>query len=424
MSREASEPIPPPSQPQPLNGLTLKVASGCNILCEYGGEFCFEYPDGPDTWSGLQPGFMSEEVMKQTAAWLGEYASAQNLNKVSVVLHGGEPLRWGTARIDECAKTFRETLAPREVQFGIQTNGTLLATMQASDILRASKKREKKEPATTIMEVLQKYDFRIGVSLDGDQAANDRHRLDFAGQSTYGKVLEGINLLQKTRLRWGLLAVIDLANDPLETYDALTAHKPPLGIDFILPLGNHDNPPPGRDKSDATPYGDWLGRVWERYIHAATTMPFSVRKFDSLTHQLQGNETLTEVFGNPEPRQLFVRPNGGIYGLDTYTYMGAETSALGMNVFDHSLAEAAIQQLELRQKLGQASLASACQSCVLAEICASGYPPHRFSAQNNYDNPSVYCRDFQMLIPHIRASLLKYVDLPPLRAPDGSAELL
>lgn len=415
MSKEIGGPVEPFAQAPPLTGVTLKVASNCNIQCRYSEEYCYEYPEGPDTWSGLQPAFMSEPVVSQTAKRLGEYAADKGLDTVSVVLHGGEPLRWGASRIDECAKIFQETLAPCKVQFGIQTNGMLLKD-------RREERRGKAAPR--IIDVLQKYDFRIGVSLDGDRAANDRHRRDFAGQSTYDRTLEGIKVLQTTRLRWGLLAVIDLANDPLETYNELIAHKPPRGIDFILPLGNHDNPPPGRDDSDATPYADWLGRIWEHYLKTATTMPLSIEKFDSLTHQLRGNETLSEAFGNPLPRQAFIRPNGDAHGNDTFTYMGATTSELGKNVFDHSLEEVANRQLEVRQKLGQASLAPTCQSCVVAKICGGGYAPHRFGLQNDYNNPSVYCNDLRRLILDMRGSLQKYIELPPLRAPNGSVELV
>lgn len=404
MSTEISGPIESPALSVPLDGITVKVDSRCNILCHYSEGYCYEFPDGRDTWSELQPAFMSEPVARKTAERLAEYADLHSLDKVSVALHGGEPLRLGAKKIDQFAKIFRKTLASRQVHFGIQTNGMLLNTR--------------------IIDVLQKYDFRVGVSLDGDQAANDRHRLDLAGQSTYNRVLEGIKLLKRTNLSWGLLAVIDLVNDPLETYHHLTALKPPRGIDFLLPLGNWDNPPPHRDGSDAAPYGKWLAEAWDLYLHTATAMPRSVEKFDALINLLRGKETLNEAFGNPEPRRLFVRPGGGLYSLDTLTIAGVDASELGKNVFDHTLEEAAKRQLELRQKLGQASLAPKCQSCVVAKACGGGYWPHRFSRENNFDNPSVYCSDWKWLIPYMRASLQKYIELPKLMAPDGSSELL
>lgn len=388
----------------PVDGVVAKVDSLCNILCRYSEGYCYEFPDGRDTWSGLQPTFMSEPVASKTAERLAEHADLHDLDKVSVALHGGEPLRLGAEKIDKFAKIFREALAPRKVHFGMQTNGMLLTTR--------------------IVNVLRKYDFQVGVSLDGDQAANDRHRLDLVGQSTYNRVLEGIKLLQKSNLSWGLLAVIDLVNDPMETYKHLISFKPPRGIDFLLPLGNWDNPPPHRDGSDAAPYGKWLGEAWDDYLNTATTMPRSVEKFDALINLLRGKETLNEAFGNPEPRRLFVRPNGGLYTLDTLTIAGVDASELGMNVFDHTLEEAAKRQLKLRQQLGQASLAPKCQSCVLAKVCGGGHWPHRFSQENNFNNPSVYCSDWKWLIPYMRASLQKYIDLPKLVAPDGSAELL
>jgi len=48
--------------------------------------------------------------------------------------------------------------------------------------------------------------------------------------------------------------------------------------------------------------------------------------------------------------------------------------------------------------------------------CGGGYLPHRFSKENGYDNPSVYCDDLYAIYEHIESVLENHVYL---KKPDG-----
>jgi uncharacterized protein len=41
--------------------------------------------------------------------------------------------------------------------------------------------------------------------------------------------------------------------------------------------------------------------------------------------------------------------------------------------------------------------------------CGGGYLPHRFSKENGYDNPSVYCDDLYAAFEHIQSALESHV---------------
>ena len=95
-------------------------------------------------------------------------------------------------------------------------------------------------------ELFAEYGVRVGISIDGDQAANDRHRRYANGRSSYAQVIRAIGLLRTDRFRAlyaGLLCTIDIANDPLAVYHALMALRPPR-VDFLLPHATWDEPPP------------------------------------------------------------------------------------------------------------------------------------------------------------------------------------
>jgi uncharacterized protein len=109
--------------------------------------------------------------------------------------------------------------------------------------------------------------IKVGISLDGDRAANDRHRRYADGRSSYDKVIDAIGLLRDPRYRplyAGLLCTIDIANDPVTTYESLLALGPPL-MDFLLPHGTWDNPP-ARPAGKDTAYAEWLIAVFDRWI--------------------------------------------------------------------------------------------------------------------------------------------------------------
>jgi uncharacterized protein len=41
--------------------------------------------------------------------------------------------------------------------------------------------------------------------------------------------------------------------------------------------------------------------------------------------------------------------------------------------------------------------------------CGGGYLPHRFSKQNNYDNPSVYCDDLYSMLENMQSVLERHL---------------
>ena len=70
------------------------------------------------------------------------------------------------------------------------------------------------------------YGVRVGVSLDGDRTANDRHRRFADGRSSHKQAMRALALLRRPDYRHlyaGILCTVDVANDPITVYEAVLA---------------------------------------------------------------------------------------------------------------------------------------------------------------------------------------------------------
>src|ERR1700691_3034472 len=99
MMAEQLQPMPgsAPSGTQraaPFTAALLKVASRCNLDCDY----CYVYKHADQSWRD-QPHFMSNATLEQFARRLREYLDLHNLPDFSITFHGGEPLLFGGERL-------------------------------------------------------------------------------------------------------------------------------------------------------------------------------------------------------------------------------------------------------------------------------------------------------------------------------------
>ncbi|MCX4785436.1 FxsB family radical SAM/SPASM domain protein [Streptomyces sp. NBC_01221] len=366
----------------PFRTFILKVANRCNIDCDY----CYVFNSKDQAWRRL-PARMSVDLARATARRIGEHVTAHNLRTVHVVLHGGEPLLAGPRHMADLLSAVREGVpAATAIHFELQTNGTLLT-----------------EPW---LDLFDQYEVVVGVSLDGPPDANDRHRLTHASRSSTGSAVRGVELLRsRPHLFAGLLAVVDLANDPVEVHDYLAAFGPPT-IDFGLPHGTHDEPP--RRNDPAVPeYGQWMSRVYDAWL-ARPEYQHSVRMLEDIVALSSGVRGSVESLGLAPPSSIVIESDGTVEGVDTLRSVEEGASWLGRDVFSRSFDDVLRHPKLLHRQYGRAALAEKCQSCPLVEVCGGGYLPHRFSTSHGYRNPSVYCADLEYLIRHVQDSLQQH----------------
>lgn len=376
-------------RPTPFRQFLLKIHSRCNLACDY----CYMYTMADQTWKH-RPRIMSAALVSVVAQRIAEHARVHALESVRVIFHGGEPLLSGVAPIVDALRKIRAEVDARvRVHSTIQTNGTLLDE--------------------AALAALESVDIQVGVSLDGDVVGHDLHRRYRNGRGSHTEVVRALKLLaDHPRVYGGLLSVVDLASDPVGTYEALLEFSPPT-IDFLLPHHNWANPP-SRPANISAPYAQWLIGVFDRW-YDAPVQETKIRLFAEIIHLLLGGMSETEAVGLTPSSLIIVETDGTIEQSDALKAAYEGASATGLHIARDSFDAALRDPRIAARQLGTAALAPGCQVCPVHTVCGGGLYAHRYQRQTGFRNPSVYCVDLYALITHIRTRLA--ADLGRIREP-------
>jgi uncharacterized protein len=370
---------------RPFHTFLIKIASRCNLNCSY----CYVY-QSPDTSWEWKPKFLSPDMAEQIAARIQEHVTEHGLTDVTIIFHGGEPLLAGLERLRELVAIFSSVIAC-PIQWAMQTNGTLLD-----------------DP---LVGFLFEHSFRIGMSLDGTREHNDRHRLYHGGISSYDDTVRAIKLLKSypnwKRIFGGILFVIDIRNRPADVLGAM-ADLDLHGANLLLPDAHYESPPPHAGAASLV-YGKWLCEffdIWYR-LYPHLVVPY----FEQIIALMLGGVSTAEEIGALSVDLIVVDTNGDMEAVDTLKIVGRDATALGMNVASHSFTKALSHPAIFSRMSGFDALCKACRDCEHLQNCGGGYIPHRFSIENGFINPSVYCDDLKFLFSHIQRALFDNSEL-------------
>jgi uncharacterized protein len=350
----------------------VKIAGRCDLACDH----CYVFEHADQSWRGRST-LMAPDVAASTVDRIAEHAAGHSLSGVKVILHGGEPLLAGVERIRLLVRRLRQALPSScSADVSIQTNGLQLDE--------------------AFCEMFLQEGVGVGISIDGDRSANDRHRRHADGRTSYPELVRAIRLVGSRRYRPifnGLLCTIDLENDPVAVFDALAAFAPPR-VEFLLPHATWVDPPPGARAGEPR-YAEWLMAVHRRW--AERGRPMDVRMFRSVADLIAGRSSRTEAIGLGPADVVVVETDGAIEQADSLKTAFDGAPATGFHVRHHSFDEAAAHPGFLGQPAEAAALSPICQKCPVVRVCGGGLYAHRYNG-SGFSNPTVYCQDLYTLI--------------------------
>ena len=358
-----------------LNTLIMKVATRCNLACTY----CYEYSAGDETWK-QKPKFMKPAIVEKIGERLQEYAESTGVNSIRIVAHGGEPLLLGPAGLDDLLTRLRKASGITQLRLGLQTNGVLITK--------------------AICDVLSKHNVFVGISLDGDEYANNR-RVDHRGRESWSRVADGIDLLKKHAPNsfGGLLCVVDTSTEPENVLRAVCDFDPPQ-LDFLQPFLTHDMA--GSHQSEmAREFGSWMLRAMHAWLAEPRYKHVKIKVFEDAFRAACELPTQTDWFGKRSVSYLVIETDGNIDVLDQLKIIGnrsADYRLIKKTIFDSSLAEAhGIAEALLRSQ-GAMDTPAGCADCQYASICGASHLTSRYSSNSGFSNKSTYCEGLTMLL--------------------------
>jgi uncharacterized protein len=364
---------------QDIDTVLVKTASRCNLNCTY----CYVYNMGDDGWRS-QPKRMTAEVIDAITEQLGRLSHAQ-AHPLSVVMHGGEPLLLGRRMTERLVVGLRKSLRP-DGGIHLQTNGVLLSD-EFLDLFAAND---------------------VGISISYDGPVHDRNRVDLGGRGSHDRVAAAIARLRAhpdgAMLFGGVLAVVDPSSDPAEVYKALKATGAP-GLDFLYRDGNHDTLPFAKTSRESVEYGQWMTRLADCYL--ADPEPPRVRILDDLMRLILGGAGQKEGVGLTEYGIVVIDTDGTVTKNDTLkvAYAGGDRFGAPQNITDGDLLEILERgEFGAYHELQEPS-SPICHACPELNVCGGGMPAHRWSEENGYCNPTIFCADQRLLVRHLRRRL-------------------
>lgn len=342
---------------------------------------------GDESWRA-SPKRLPADVQELVIEQLGALLRAQE-QPFSVVLHGGEPLLLGVARLTSLFAGLRRQLG-LACGISIQTNGVLISS--------------------SLLDVCSKHAVTLSVSLDGPAELHDRHRLDLRGGPSHARVVAGMECLRShadaARLFSGVLAVVDPATDPTEIYRYFKALDVP-SVDFLYRDGNHTALPYGKALVGSDEYGRWMCGILDCYV--ADPSPFRIRMLDDMMRLLLGGTGVKEGVGLTDYGILVIDTDGSIKKNDTLkSSPPGDSFDENWSIRSRSLRDVATSRAFEAYHHTQRPTAPACRACPLLTVCGGGMVTHRYKDGSGYDNPTVFCVDQQRLIARMEKHLATF----------------
>ena len=248
----------------------------------------------------------------------------------------------------------------------------------------------------------------VAISIDGPAHIHDAHRLTFQGTGTHAAVERAARLLVSRDIGVSALAVCNPAHSPAEYFDFFAS----CGIanyDIMIPDATFGEKPPS--------IASFYKGLFDLWLNANRHQPtVSIRIVTDMVSALLGNGSPTEGVGYKPVELCTVMTDGTVEAHDVLRIAGDGTTQTTFNIFDHALDDVRSEHRWKAARDASIHLCAKCQQCRFMNACGGGYLPHRFSKENGYDNPSVYCDDLYAIYEHIESVLENHVYL---KKPDG-----
>ena len=353
------------------------VSEDCNLACDY----CYY-----STCRGRPPPRHKRIDQAPLIKAVREYLSLSR-GSAQFVWQGGEPLLAGAEFFKNMVALQAQHAPPNTViRNALQTNGTLLNEDWAR--------------------FFRRFNFLIGVSVDGPGEIHNARRITASGRGTYDLVMHNLLHLRKHAVEFNILTVLHQGNvgKPRE----LMAFYSRMDFNYVqfipgMDFRAHSPDMPARYLITAEEYGRFLCETFDIWYNDGTPR-MSVRFFDSMLGVYVGRAAGVCTHCPTCSQTPIFERNGDVYPCDFY--LGGQYR-LG-NIADNSLQDildgpAYRDFLRLKEELPEP-----CGRCPHRGLCHGGCPRNRtWDLRGHATEPDYFCCAYQRFFAHADIRLMQ-----------------
>lgn len=274
----------------------------------------------------------------------------------SISWQGGEPTMMGLPFFRKVTSLQERVGRPGSlVSNGLQTNTTLIDDDWAVHLAR--------------------YNFLVGVSIDGPPEIHDKYRVFVDGRGAHSAVMKGLERLKSHNVDHNVLTLVSESNfaKPREVYQYL---RDDLGVMFhqyieCVEFDSDGNLMPFA--INGKQWGDFLCAIYDEWMACNDTRRVSVRLFDSIMAMMLDGQASVCAMSRDCRQYLVVEYNGDVYPCDFYVRPDMKLGNIMEHSWEELLESPAYQEFGSRKSQWNEK----CRECKYLEFCAGCCPKNR-----------------------------------------------
>lgn len=357
---------------KPLNSVLIKPSGpDCNLNCTY----CF-YLEKSVLFQQTKTHRMSPEVQEEAIRQVMQ----QSGDNVSLAWQGGEPTLMGLDFYQWAVELEMKYGHGQTVGNGLQTNGVLLNRDWAK--------------------FLKKYEWLVGISLDGPSFIHDHFRFDKAGKGTHRRVEDNAKMLLDEGVAANAMCCV--TSHSVKYPEELYNYYKDLGLTFMqfIPIVETDKNDPSRAADFsvcAEDYGRFLTKLFDLWLadfkdgQPAT----SVRHFESVFYSYVGLPAPECTMMKECGPYVVIEHNGNVYSCDFFV---DPKWKLG-NVMTNRIINLLNSKKQTIFGQAKAQLPRECRQCSWLTRCYGGCTKDRIKDPQDQRKPR-FCNSYKMFFKH------------------------
>ncbi|UOF88756.1 anaerobic sulfatase maturase [Fodinisporobacter ferrooxydans] len=356
------------------------VSEDCNLACDY----CYYSRVGGKI--GPKVKRIDSRILEK---FIKEYMSYSR-GAVSFAWQGGEPLLAGLDFFEEVVHLQAKYAQPHTIiSNAIQTNATLMNEDWAR--------------------FLRKYNFLVGVSLDGPKEVHDARRVTRSGAGSFDRVMQGVRHLRDAKVDFNILTVIHENN--IRHAKELMEFYVKEDFDYVQFIPCMDFRAQETNKSpnyliSPEDYGQFLCDTFDIWYNDGNPT-MSVRFFDNMLSVYLHQEAELCIHRKTCPQTLILEQNGDAYPCDFFISDDYKLGNVGTDSLKDILSNLIYESFHSKKP----NLPDKCKSCDFLHLCHGGCPRNRsWNIVDDTVEADYFCDSYYRIYSYAHERMLKLAE--------------